>query len=128
MLIVYWVWNSYPFRLRSKGFQTWPYGQAAYARPKDRVTFYNPVCSTMPSTCSTSLLLWSYAEQLTCSLPFKTSFSRLNPGSRGQATIISNPSETFSLTLARTLQSALRGGAKQLATALRPTNHQVNNE
>ncbi|WP_409519032.1 hypothetical protein, partial [Rhizobium etli] len=34
----------------------------------DRVTFYNPVNPTMPSTCSTGLLYWSYAEQLTCSL------------------------------------------------------------
>lgn len=29
---------------------------------------------------------------------FKTSFSRLNPGSRGQATIISNPSEVTEVT------------------------------
>ncbi len=34
----------------------------------DRVTFYNPVNPTMPSTCSTGLLYWSYAEQPTCSL------------------------------------------------------------
>jgi hypothetical protein len=27
MLIIYWIWNSYPFRLRSKGFQIWPYSQ-----------------------------------------------------------------------------------------------------
>lgn len=31
-------------------------------------------------------------------LVFKTSFSRLNPGSRGQATIISNPSEATKVT------------------------------
>jgi hypothetical protein len=36
-------------------------------------------------------------------LIFKTSFSRCDPGSRGQATIISNPSETFSLTLSSDL-------------------------
>ena len=34
----------------------------------DRVTFYNPVNPIMPSTCSTDLLYWSYAEQPTCSL------------------------------------------------------------
>lgn len=34
----------------------------------DRVTFYNPVNPTMPLTCSTGLLYWSYAEQLACSL------------------------------------------------------------
>lgn len=47
----------------------------------------------MPSTCSTSLLDWGHAERPACKLVFKTSFSRLNPGSRGQATIISDPSE-----------------------------------
>ena len=35
-------------------------------RPTDRVTFYNPAQSTMPSTCSIRSLYWSYAEQLTC--------------------------------------------------------------
>ncbi|QRM53310.1 hypothetical protein F3Y30_21850 (plasmid) [Sinorhizobium sp. BG8] len=28
MLILSWIWNSLPPRLRSKGFQIWPYGQA----------------------------------------------------------------------------------------------------
>jgi len=45
MLTTYWIWNSFPSRLRSKGFQIWPYGQAAYARPKGRTTFYNPTKS-----------------------------------------------------------------------------------
>ncbi len=43
----------------------------------DRVTFYNPVNPTMPSTCSTRSLYWSYAEQLTCNLI-------LRPASRDQ--------------------------------------------
>ena len=59
----------------------------------DRVTFYNPVNPTMPSTCSTRLLYWNYAEQFACNLIFKTSFSRLNPGPRGQATVIKSSSE-----------------------------------
>ena len=42
----------------------------------------------MPSTCSIGSLYWNYAEQFTCNLIFKTSFSRLNPGPRGQATAI----------------------------------------
>src|ERR1700750_2116230 len=46
----------------------------------DGVTFYNPVNPTMPLTCSIDLLYWNYAEQFACSLIFKTSFSRLNPG------------------------------------------------
>ena len=37
----------------------------------DRVTFYNPVNPTMPLTCSTGLLYWSYAEQLACSLSLR---------------------------------------------------------
>jgi hypothetical protein len=47
----------------------------------------------MPSTCSIRLLYWNYAEQFTCNLIFKTSFSRLNPGPRGQATVIKSSSE-----------------------------------
>jgi hypothetical protein len=42
----------------------------------------------MPSTCSTETLFWNYAEQFTCISVFKTSFSRLNPIPRGQATVI----------------------------------------
>ena len=66
---------------------------APYGTTTNRVTFYNPVHSTMPSTCSTSLPDWGHAERPACKLVYKTSFSRLNPGSRGQATIISDPSE-----------------------------------
>jgi len=74
----------------------------------------NPI--QMPSTCSTGLLYWSYAEQLACSLS-------LRPASRDQIRYRAVrqrqsdvPSEIFSLTLARTFRSALRGGAKRLAT------------
>ncbi|MFP3802212.1 hypothetical protein, partial [Paraburkholderia sp. SIMBA_027] len=56
---------------------------ASEETPTDRVTFYNPAIQ-MPSTCSIRLLYWNYAEQFTCNLIFKTSFSRLNPGPRGQ--------------------------------------------
>jgi hypothetical protein len=63
-----------------------------------QVTFYNPRFLTMPSTCSTSLLDWGHAERPACKLVYKTSFSRLNPGSRGQATIISDPSEVLKRT------------------------------
>ena len=35
-------------------------------QPTNRATFYNPVYSTMPSTCSIRSLYWSYAEQLAC--------------------------------------------------------------
>jgi hypothetical protein len=71
---------------------------APYGTTTNRVTFYNPVHSTMPSTCSTSLLDWGHAERPACKLVYKTSFSRLNPGSRGQATIISDPSEVLQRT------------------------------
>ena len=54
--------------------------------------------SQMPLTRSIDLLYRSHAERLTCSLSLKTSFSRLNPGSRGQATIISDPSEAAKAT------------------------------
>jgi hypothetical protein len=40
--------------LALRGFQIWPYGQAAYARPKGPITFYNRTVM-MPSTCS----VWS---------------------------------------------------------------------
>ena len=32
----------------------------------DRVTFYNPAYSTMPSTCSTRSLYWGHAERPAC--------------------------------------------------------------
>ena len=53
----------------------------------DRVTFYNPVNPTMPLTCSTGLL---YGATPSSSLAacLKTSFSRLDPIPRGQATVI----------------------------------------
>ena len=39
---------------------------ASEETPTDRVTFYNPVNPTMPSTCSIGSLYWNYAEQFTC--------------------------------------------------------------
>ena len=60
------------------------------ASSNNLVTFYNQIIQ-MPSTCSIRLLYWNYAEQFTCNLIFKTSFSRLNPGPRGQATVIRSP-------------------------------------
>jgi len=86
MLIFSWIWNSYPFRLRSKGFQIWPYSQLQQSG-----YLLQPGLFMMPSTCSTRLLYWNYAEQFACNLIFKTSFSRLNPGPRGQATVIRSP-------------------------------------
>ena len=65
--------------------------------PTDRVTFYNPAYSTMPSTCSIGPLLRKshkafarYGATPSSSLAayLKTSFSRLNPVPRGQATVI----------------------------------------
>jgi hypothetical protein len=54
-----------------------------------------PALLMMPSTCSTSLLDWGHAERPACKLVFKTSFSRCDPGPRGQATAISKSSEPF---------------------------------
>jgi hypothetical protein len=40
-------------------------------RSAGRVTFYNPTKPMMPSTCSTDLLYWNYAEQFACSLSLR---------------------------------------------------------
>jgi hypothetical protein len=77
------------FSLALKGVPNRSYGQTSVCRTSDAtVTFYNHCFLTMPSTCSIRLLYWNYAEQFACSLIFKTSFSRLDPIPRGQATAI----------------------------------------
>jgi hypothetical protein len=53
--------------LRSKGGQIDYPGKPEVCRTRGAVTFYNRPFM-MPSTCSTSLLYRSYAEQLACSL------------------------------------------------------------
>ena len=82
MLIFSWIWQTLSRRLRRGGAKS---GHTASSN--NLVTFYNQIIQ-MPSTCSIRLLYWNYAEQFTCNLIFKTSFSRLNPGPRGQATAI----------------------------------------
>ena len=68
MLIIYWVWNSYPSRLRSKGGPNLTMRTSRIRQTQKPGYLLQPGSFTMPSTCSTSLLYWSYAEQLTCSL------------------------------------------------------------
>ena len=89
MLILIWIWNSYPLRFRSEGFQTWPYGQtsvrrAACQKPgyllqpdlSDAINVFDPVALL-------ELRRAVHLRQI-----FKTSFSRSNPVPRGQATVI----------------------------------------
>jgi hypothetical protein len=66
-----------------------PHNLAIAFRPVQKPGYLlQPGSFMMPSTCSTRLLYWNYAEQFACNLIFKTSFSRLDPIPRGQATVI----------------------------------------
>ena len=68
---LYWVWNTYPPRLRSKGFQTWPHSKPKFAAPpvpcclhskntKNPATFYNQVTSD-----AIDVSVWSILRQKT---------------------------------------------------------------
>jgi hypothetical protein len=39
MLIIYWIWNAYPPRLRSKGFQIDYPDKPEFAEPEARLPF-----------------------------------------------------------------------------------------
>lgn len=129
MLITYWIWSACPPRLRSKGDQIDYPDKPEVCRTRSTVTFYNRDLHDAINVFDKPALL-ELRRAAHLQLVFKTSFSRSNPGSRGQATTISNSSETLpALTLERTFRSALRGGAKRLATTYRSTKHQqINNE
>lgn len=89
MLILIWIWNSYPFRSRSKGLQIWPYGQTL-SLPRRLPEAWLPF-TTRPIRCHRRVRQVCFigaTPSSSLAACLKTSFSRSNPVPRGQATVI----------------------------------------